>query len=88
MEVMILNKLDYEINSPTTLDFQDRFIKASGGDCTEQYFTEYLCNRSLIHGDKFLKYTPSLLTAAAIGLSRATQKPTEPVWVSLTFFLY
>ncbi|XP_063689433.1 G2/mitotic-specific cyclin-A-like isoform X4 [Bolinopsis microptera] len=80
MEVMILNKLDYEINSPTTLDFQDRFIKASGGDCTEQYLTEYLCNRSLIHGDKFLKYTPSLLTAAAIGLSRATQKPTEPVW--------
>ena len=40
MEVMILNKLDYEINSPTALCFQDRFLKASGGDCTEQYFTE------------------------------------------------
>ena len=40
MEVMILEKLGYEINSPSALSFQDRFIKASGGDCTEQYFTE------------------------------------------------
>lgn len=80
MECMLLNKLEFEINSPTSLCFQDRFLKASGGDCTEQYFTEYLCNRSLIHGDEFLKYTPSLLTAAAVGLSRAVLTPSEPVW--------
>ncbi|KAL5270958.1 hypothetical protein ACHWQZ_G001576 [Mnemiopsis leidyi] len=80
MEVLILEKLGYEINSPSTLSFQDRFIKASGGDCTEQYFTEYLCNRSLIAGDKFLNYKPSHVTAAAIGLSRALQRPSEPVW--------
>ena len=80
MEVMILNTLDYHTNSPTASCFQDRFLKASGGDSAERYFTEYLCNRSLVHGDKFLRYTPSHLAAAAIGLSRAIQKPGEPVW--------
>ena len=33
-------------------------------------------------GDKFLNYTPSLLTAAAVGLAKATFRPGQPVWVS------
>ena len=32
-----------------------------------------------------MSYRPSHVTAAAIGLSRALQRPSEPVWVSLSF---
>ena len=89
MEVMILNTLDYEINSPTTRDFQDRFLKASDGDSAEQFFTEYLCNRSQVHGDTFLRYTPSLVTAAAVGLSRVIQTPSAPLWTpTLTHYTH
>ena len=40
MENLLLSKLDFEINSTTTSSFKDRFLKASGGDCRETYFTE------------------------------------------------
>lgn len=80
MENMILTKLDHEMNSTVISSFLDRFLKASNGDLKECYFTEYLCNRSLIHGGKFLHYPPSLMGAAAVGLSRAVNNPGQSVW--------
>ena len=80
MEYLILTKLDFDINSPTPHSFQDRFLKASSGGSKEKHFTEYLCNRSLVHGDTFLCYTPSHITAAAIALARAMHCPGKPVW--------
>ena len=40
MEVLILDKLGYEINSPTTRCYQDRFLRASGDDIFVRHFTE------------------------------------------------
>jgi len=80
MECMILNKLGFEMNSTTTNSYQDRFLKASDADCRETYMTEYLCDRALVHGEKFLKYSPSLLTSAAVAVARATFRPDLPAW--------
>lgn len=81
MEQLILEKLGYEVNSTTTSSFQERFLKASESkDCRESYFVEYLCDRSLVTGVQFLKYTPSMVTAAAVGLARSTFRPEQNPW--------
>ena len=80
MENLLLKTLDFEMNSTTTCSFVDRFLKASKADCRETYFTEFLCDRSAVKGERFLNYTPSLLTAAAVGLAKATFRPGLPVW--------
>lgn len=82
MESLILQRFGYEMNSPTTCCFEDRFCKASDADFREKYLGEYLCDSALVHGERFLKYKPSMLCAASLCLARATLRPTAPHWTA------
>ena len=60
---------------------------SSDADFREKYLGEYLCDSALVHGERFLKYKPSMLCAASLCLARATLRPTAPHWVRFTFFV-
>jgi len=70
MEQTVLNTLHFNLTHPTALHFLRRFSKASGSDYLLHTLCKYLIEISLLDIN-LLKYTPSLIAAAAVYLGRA-----------------
>ena len=77
MEQTILAKLNFRLTVPTPRSFLKRFCKAAQGDSRLLLLISYLLELSLVDYS-FLKYTPSLLCAAATSLS--LQLTNRPAW--------
>jgi len=80
MEQTVLNTLHFNLTHPTSLHFLRRFSKASGSDYLLHTLCKYLIEISLLDIN-LLKYTPSLIAAAAVYLGRAMAGK-GPYWTS------
>lgn len=86
MEINVLNRLQYDLTTPTTKTFLRRFIRAAQASCKVsslhlEFMGNYLAELTLVEYD-FLKYLPSLIAAAAVFLARMTLDPMVHPWNS------
>lgn len=73
MEHLILKVLSFDVAVPTINCFCEKFAKESGCDDKTLSLAMYLAELTLVEGDPFIKYVPSVTAAAALCLSRHTQ---------------
>lgn len=86
MEISVLNRLQYDLTTPTTKTFLRRFIRAAQASCKVsslhlEFMGNYLAELTLVEYD-FLKYLPSLIAAAAVFVARMTLDPMVHPWNS------
>nr|QZZ92780.1 cyclin A 2;2 [Larix kaempferi] len=86
MEVNVLNRLQYDLTTPTTKTFLRRFIRAAQASCKVsslhlEFMGNYLAELTLVEYD-FLKYLPSQIAAAAVFVARMTLDPKVHPWNS------
>ena len=75
IEQKILCKLKFEIAFPSSYRFLERYTKLARGDELSFYISQYLLELSMLDY-KMLKYTPSMLAAAAVyEAAKAQKKP-------------
>jgi transcription initiation factor TFIIIB Brf1 subunit/transcription initiation factor TFIIB len=80
MERELLAGIKYRVTFPTAYQFMKRFVKAARTkDDRVEHFAHYVIDRSL-QEIKLLKYTPSLVAAAAVHIAK-TQMGELPAWV-------
>jgi len=80
METEMLNKLEFNLTSPSALHFLRRYSKAAGSDYTIHTLCKFLIELVLID-IKLLCFLPSEVAAGSVYLARAmTQK--SPLWTS------
>jgi len=72
MEHLILKVLNFEMATPTPGVYLRRFNKWVSSDDTTESLSKYLAELSLVDGDPFLQYEPSLVAAASVCLARHT----------------
>lgn len=72
MEHLVLGVLDFRMNYPTTYFFTNFFAKMAG--CPEKvvFLAQYLSELTLLNGEIFLGYLPSIAGAASVALARHT----------------
>lgn len=81
MEEKMLKTLGYRVTSPTTYQFVNRFLKASGSTNEKtRCFALYVIDRSL-QEYRLIKYPPSVIAASAVHIAR-TQMNERPTWHS------
>ncbi|KAL5731323.1 putative cyclin-B3-1 [Ranunculus cassubicifolius] len=81
MEKLMLKKLMFRLNIPTSYVFMLRFLKAAQSDSKLENLAFYLIELCLIEYDA-LKYKPSLLCASAIYVAKCTLRM-SPAWTPL-----
>lgn len=86
MEINVLNRLQYNLTTPTTKTFLRRFIRAAQASCKVsslhlEFMGNYLAELTLLEYD-FLKYLPSQIAAAAVFVARMTLDPKVHPWNS------
>jgi len=72
MEHLILKVLNFEMATPTPGVYLRRFNKWVSSDESTDALSRYLAELSLVDGDPFLQYSPSLIAAASVCLARHT----------------
>jgi len=76
MEHLVLKVLDFELSSPTTFLFLNKILEMEGVERALKEklcaLSAYLAELSLVDGENFLKYKPSLVAAASVALARHT----------------
>ncbi|EGD72381.1 cyclin A [Salpingoeca rosetta] len=78
MEHVVLKVLRFDMGACTALTFLVRFIHAASATPPSHCLALYLAELSLLLGNKFIQYLPSVKAAAAICLSQHTFA--RPVW--------
>lgn len=73
MEHTILNQLKFNLTVPTPYVFLVRFLKAAGSDKEMENLAFFLVDLSLLHYI-MIKYSPSMLAAAAVYTAQCTLK--------------
>lgn len=72
MEYLILKVLQFEVAVPTSYSFILYFSGALYLTDKVKYLAMYLCELTLIEGDPYLKYKPSIIACAALAVARNT----------------
>lgn len=82
MEALILKKLKFRLNVPTTYVFMLRFLKAAQSTNTQlEHLSFYLIELALVEYEA-LSFRPSLLCASALYVARCTLR-ISPSWTTL-----
>ncbi|XP_038887576.1 putative cyclin-B3-1 [Benincasa hispida] len=82
MEALILKKLKFRLNVPTTYVFMLRFLKAAQSTNTQlEHLSFYLIELALVEYEA-LSFRPSLLCASALYVARSTLR-ISPSWTTL-----
>ncbi|KAA0062803.1 putative cyclin-B3-1 isoform X1 [Cucumis melo var. makuwa] len=82
MEALILKKLKFRLNVPTTYVFMLRFLKAAQSANTQlEHLSFYLIELALVEYEA-LSFRPSLLCASALYVARCTLRM-SPSWTKL-----
>jgi cyclin A len=72
MENIMLHTLQYELMVPTAYDFVRALCTILHLDSQTTALATYLTELSILDGERFLRYLPSVIAIAAIALSRYT----------------
>jgi len=72
MEHLVLKVLGFNLSAPSSHLFVSQFGQMSKTDEKTQHLAMYLNELSLMSGENFLRYTPSLVAAASLALARHT----------------
>jgi len=72
MEHLVLKVLGFDLSAPTSHLFVSQLGQMSQTNEKTQHLAMYLNELSLMSGENFLRYTPSLVAAASIALARHT----------------
>jgi len=72
MEHLVLKVLGFNLSAPSSHLFVSQFAQMSKTDEKTQHLAMYLNELSLMSGENFLRYTPSLVAAASLALARHT----------------
>merc|ERR1719369_1642590 len=72
MEHLVLKVLGFNLSAPSSHLFVSQFAQMSKTDEKTQNLAMYLNELSLMSGENFLRYTPSLVAAASLALARHT----------------
>lgn len=72
MEHLVLKVLSFDVATPTANVFCERFLKYADASDKLKSLAMYLVELTLVDGDVFLKYLPSVIAASAICLANAT----------------
>jgi len=72
MEHLILKVLNFEMATPTPGVYLRRFNKWVSSDDSTESLSRYLSELSLVDGDPFLQYSPSVVAGASVCLARHT----------------
>eukprot|EP00040_Diaphanoeca_grandis_P003861 m.26176 g.26176 ORF g.26176 m.26176 type:complete len:387 (-) comp15296_c0_seq2:466-1626(-) len=83
MEHLILKVLKFDMGGVTAYSFFQRFIKMAQADDNVKYLTMYLMELTLQDGERFLKYTPSIVAASALAVAQYTVG--QPCWPDSMF---
>merc|ERR1719400_2774131 len=70
MEHLVLGVLEFNVTVPTSFFFANRMCELFKMDQKSLHLATYLNELSLLHGDKFLQFSPSLMAAASLALAR------------------
>jgi len=81
MEHLVLKVLGFDLSVSTANVFLSQMCDLSQTDEKTKHLAMFLCELSLLHGDSFLKFCPSLVAAASLALSRHSLGASE-VWPS------
>jgi cyclin A len=80
MENLVLKVLQFDMGAVTAYSFAERFLKAADADDRTRHLTQYLMELTLQDGERYLKYRPSVVAAAAVCVTLDTLQ--MPCWVS------
>lgn len=69
MECLALSVLDFDLLTPTTHEFTEYFTNTLRLPTTAKECSHYIIELTLLHGERFLKYTGSLIAIAACFVS-------------------
>jgi len=83
MEHLLLKVLTFDVAVPTTHTFTNRFLKQLHADDRTVSLAMYLSELSLLDGEVFLQYVPSIVAASAVCLSNITLSGSQRAWTSL-----
>ncbi|XP_013774890.1 G2/mitotic-specific cyclin-A-like [Limulus polyphemus] len=72
MEHLILKVLSFDLAVPTINYFLERFCYVGQIPEIVEYLAKYLCELSLVEGDQYLRFLPSVIAAAAVCLANHT----------------
>lgn len=78
MESLVLKVLSFDVAVPTANLFVERFLKEMKADVRTISMALYLTELSLIDGDVFLHYLPSVVACAAVCLARYSLGEQDP----------
>jgi len=70
MEHLVLKVLGFDLSAPTANVFLAQMCQMSKSDDKIHHLAMYLCELSLLHGDTFLRFAPSVVSAASLALAR------------------
>jgi len=70
MEHLVLKVLGFDLSGPSTNVFLSQMCQMSGSSDKVHHLAMFLSELSLLHGETFLKYHPSVIASAALALSR------------------
>lgn len=70
MENLVLKVLGFDLSGPTAIEFLSQMCQLTNSEEKIQHLAMYVCELSLMHGDTFLKYPPSVVAAAGLVLAR------------------
>lgn len=79
MEQHILSTLEFNITTPSTYRFLERFAKVISSDTPMFNLARYLIELPLIEY-RMLKYTPSNIAASALYLAQKIMQREKPAW--------
>lgn len=71
MERTVLNALDFELTQPTTRLFLRQYFQAAECDAKVEFYAYFLAELALLEY-KLLKFSPSIVAAAALSLAMVT----------------
>lgn len=83
MEHLVLKVLGFDLSGPTANVFLSQMCQWSQSPEKIQHLAMYLCELSLLDGETFLVYQPSLVAAASLCLARhalSRESPIEETW--------
>merc|ERR1712025_1195112 len=83
MEHLVLKVLGFDLSGPTANVFLSQMCQWSKSPEKVQHLAMYLCELSLLDGETFLVYQPSLVAAASLCLARhalSRESPIEETW--------
>jgi len=72
MEHLVLKVLGFDLSAPSSHLFVSQLGQMSNTDEKTQHLAMYLNELSLMSGENFLRYSPSLVAAASLALARHT----------------